>query len=357
MFHQEQLNIKVDYQDGAFPPKRGSTEAAGYDLYAQKEISVPPGKVAHIQSGVSMAIPRGFYGKIESRSGFARQGIVAVGGVIDSDYRGPIGILLLNTTSREFLIQAGDRCAQIIFHRHAIADFDTSYDVAGSRTERGSGAFGSTGVNDIVMEDKKPILFLEGTSGVGKTTLCTYTMDYADDVEKYPPFLNKGTDGFINIMYSHYQLVEHFPQLNEGSVVDRHPISQLLYTLLGQLDGFTSPVQKFADVWATYMRTNRSTVQMAIRNCFSLCEDHLRGQDWKLVIICPTIKFIPIVHKGIVKRGSPLDSHLPPDYIHNQNLAFTTFYELIKEMPEICDNVKFYCLHNYMNKDIINDLY
>jgi len=127
-------------------PTRGTDHAAGYDLYSLHDYYVYPHEKTMIKTGVIMEIPTGYYGRIEPRSGLAlRHGIDVLAGVIDSDYRGELGVILYNTHKEEtFTVKAGDRIAQIIFEKYYKFDFEIVDQL--EETIRGSGGFGSTGV-------------------------------------------------------------------------------------------------------------------------------------------------------------------------------------------------------------------
>lgn len=84
-------------------PKKGSAQAAGYDLHAYKAVTVPAGGKALVSTALSMAIPEGNYGRIAPRSGLAAKHMIDVGaGVIDSDYRGEVKVLLFNLGKEDF---------------------------------------------------------------------------------------------------------------------------------------------------------------------------------------------------------------------------------------------------------------
>ena len=92
-----------------------------------------------------MEIPDGYYGRIAPRSGWAlKYGIDTLAGVIDSDYRGEVGVILYNTDKAiPFNIKMGDRIAQIVFEKYYTFDIEVSDEI--SKTSRGDGGFGSTG--------------------------------------------------------------------------------------------------------------------------------------------------------------------------------------------------------------------
>jgi dUTP pyrophosphatase len=126
-------------------PSRGSLEAAGLDLYADETVCIAPSERRKIRTGVALSIPPNHVGLIWPRSGLAfKQGIDTMAGVIDSDYRGEIEVVLLNTDKyKKVYIDAGTRIAQILIQPVAMfapVDID-----ALDETERGANGFGSTG--------------------------------------------------------------------------------------------------------------------------------------------------------------------------------------------------------------------
>lgn len=136
----------------AILPTYGSAFAAGMDLHALLPVELPdqgltiaPGERKLIQTGISVAIPAGWYGRVAPRSGLAyKHGIDVLAGVIDSDYRGEIGVILLNTGSEAFVVRHGDRIAQLVIERAPQASLVEVDDLPA--TDRGAGGFGSTGV-------------------------------------------------------------------------------------------------------------------------------------------------------------------------------------------------------------------
>ncbi|CEO97220.1 hypothetical protein PBRA_000565, partial [Plasmodiophora brassicae] len=137
-------------------PSRGSAFAAGYDLSSSEACVVPAHGKALVPTGLSIALPAGVYGRIAPRSGLAwkhhidGRSRVAVtvsfgAGVVDRDYRGPVGVVLFNHSSSDFKIEAGDRIAQLILER-IVNDADVVEMDDLPDSERGSQGFGSTGV-------------------------------------------------------------------------------------------------------------------------------------------------------------------------------------------------------------------
>lgn len=122
-------------------PTRGSEHAAGLDLYASAEAAVLPDCVTSVSTGIAVEIPPGWYGRIAPRSGLAVYGIHVLGGVIDSDYRGEIKVMLTGNT--EYHIAKGDRVAQLIIEK--IATPEAVWVEELDETERDANGFGSTG--------------------------------------------------------------------------------------------------------------------------------------------------------------------------------------------------------------------
>lgn len=127
----------------AIVPTRGSMKAAGYDLYTTEFHILKPGERRLFKTGLSMEIPSGMYGRIAPRSGLAlKNGIDVLAGVIDEDYRGEIGVVLINLGQEDKNITVGDKIAQIIFEFYNEVDFTEEATL--NETARGSGGYGST---------------------------------------------------------------------------------------------------------------------------------------------------------------------------------------------------------------------
>ncbi|KAL2849148.1 dUTP diphosphatase [Aspergillus pseudoustus] len=127
-------------------PTRGSAFAAGYDLYASKEIVIPAKGKALVDTGLAIAVPEGTYGRIAPRSGLASKHFIDTGaGVIDADYRGEVKVLLFNFSDVDFKVQEGDRVAQLVLERIYTPEVAVVEELAES--VRGAGGFGSTGSN------------------------------------------------------------------------------------------------------------------------------------------------------------------------------------------------------------------
>ena len=103
--------------DGGHPPCRMTDEAAGYDIYANDSGFVRVGEHTLIKLGFKIRLPRGTYGQLYMRSSLAyKHGLVVLGGVIDSDYSGEVGLLVYNTKGEHFRYNKGDRIAQLVVH-------------------------------------------------------------------------------------------------------------------------------------------------------------------------------------------------------------------------------------------------
>ena len=141
--HVKKLN------SAAVLPRRGSAQAAGYDLFAclpEGEITLQPGETRRISLGLALALPEGYFGAVFARSGLAtRQGLRPANcvGVVDSDYRGENMVPLHNDSAVPQTIRHGDRVAQMVVLPYLAVDFAEVEEL--DETERGEGGFGSTG--------------------------------------------------------------------------------------------------------------------------------------------------------------------------------------------------------------------
>lgn len=130
----------------ASAPTRGSTEAAGFDLYSSENTTVVSGERRLVSTGISVAIPYGYYGRVAPRSGLAVKKSIDIGaGVVDSDYRGEVKILIINNGDCPFHINKRDRIAQLVIEKIFMGDIVEVDQL--STTVRGDGGFGSTGMN------------------------------------------------------------------------------------------------------------------------------------------------------------------------------------------------------------------
>jgi dUTP pyrophosphatase len=130
------------------PPAYASDGAAGADLRAalEKPLVVGPGERILVPTGLVLEIPRGFEGQVRARSGLAlKKGLALANGVgtIDADYRGEVGVLVVNLGAEPVTLTRGDRIAQLVIAPVARAIFEKAADLVD--TARGAGGFGSTG--------------------------------------------------------------------------------------------------------------------------------------------------------------------------------------------------------------------
>lgn len=125
-------------------PTRGSTSSAGLDLYAIEELSILPGKRVLARTGLAVAVPPGFYGRVAPRSGLAvKNGLDVLAGVIDSDYRGEVCCALLNTGEETLTLEQGSRLCQLIIEQIITPSPQWADEL--DETTRGAAGFGSTG--------------------------------------------------------------------------------------------------------------------------------------------------------------------------------------------------------------------
>ena len=164
--------MKFSVVDSKYVPKKGSEHSAGYDLVAcldrkhaqtfsdqhslystiNSGIRINPGASVNIDTGLRGAIDRGYYGRVAPRSGLAaRNSIDVLAGVIDSDYRGNIIVILINHGKESVVIRDGERIAQLIIEKIYEGEFEQVEDVnnVGAPTARGADGFGSTGMNTL----------------------------------------------------------------------------------------------------------------------------------------------------------------------------------------------------------------
>ena len=97
------FQVKLNYED-AQAPTRGSDEAAGYDLYSYESETVVPKQIKLIDTGISIRVPEGTYGRIATSS-ISKKGILINAGVIDRDYRGPVKVMVHNLSNNDYVIK------------------------------------------------------------------------------------------------------------------------------------------------------------------------------------------------------------------------------------------------------------
>lgn len=127
-------------------PAYATGGAAGLDLRADEDLELAPGARRLVPTGLSLAIPPGYEGQVRPRSGLAlREGVTCLNtpGTIDSDYRGEVGVILVNLGAAAVHIARGDRIAQLVVARVERAELEEQAQLEG--TSRGGGGFGHTG--------------------------------------------------------------------------------------------------------------------------------------------------------------------------------------------------------------------
>ncbi len=143
------MTIKIVNQSQHALPHYESDASAGMDLRANLDAPVTLGPLerAIIKTGLFIELPAGFEAQVRPRSGLAaKKGVTVLNspGTIDADYRGEIGVILVNLSNEPFVVENGERIAQLIIAKHERAEWQT-VDVL-TQTVRGTGGFGSTGV-------------------------------------------------------------------------------------------------------------------------------------------------------------------------------------------------------------------
>ena len=141
------INIKK-LDNRAVIPGYATAFSAGVDLHAvlDEPVTIKPLERKLIKTGLAIALPKGFEAQVRPRSGIAlKKGITVLNtpGTIDSDYRGEIGVILVNLSSEDFVVNHGERIAQMVIAKHETVTFNEVNEL--SETDRGDGGFGSTG--------------------------------------------------------------------------------------------------------------------------------------------------------------------------------------------------------------------
>jgi len=141
------MKIPLQRLDNGLPvPAHAHPGDGGIDLCARSACELEPGERGVVATGIAVAIPDGYAGFVTPRSGLAaRHGISVVNGpgLVDAGYRGEIRVVLVNLSSEAFVIERGDRIAQLVVVPVAVQDFEVVDELPATR--RGSGGFGSTG--------------------------------------------------------------------------------------------------------------------------------------------------------------------------------------------------------------------
>lgn len=149
MSNHKSVVIPTILSEGAELPSYGSDLAAGADARAciKQDLIIPPGESALIPTGLKVAIPEGYEIQVRPRSGLALKNKITVlntPGTIDADYRGEIGIILINHSREPFKVTPGMRIAQLVLAQVVQASFIARETL--TATSRGEGGFGHTGI-------------------------------------------------------------------------------------------------------------------------------------------------------------------------------------------------------------------
>jgi len=143
------MNIQIINKSNYPLPSYETQLSAGMDLRANinEAITLAPLERKIVSTGLYMAIPADYEGQVRPRSGLAaKRGITVLNapGTIDADYRGEVGVILVNLSNEPFVIEPGERIAQMVFAKHERVEFTEVSEL--TATTRGEGGFGSTGV-------------------------------------------------------------------------------------------------------------------------------------------------------------------------------------------------------------------
>jgi dUTP pyrophosphatase len=152
---------RLDHAADLNLPAYATADSAGMDLLAAVEapVSLAPGERLLIPTGIALALPPGTEAQVRPRSGLAlKHGVTVLNapGTIDADYRGEVGVILVNHGERPFVIERGSRIAQMVVAAYARVAWTVSADLEASA--RGAGGFGSTGVASEKTPDTKVVV-------------------------------------------------------------------------------------------------------------------------------------------------------------------------------------------------------
>lgn len=142
------MKVKVVNKSRWSLPAYATSQSAGMDLRADitSPVTLPPLGRCIVPTGLFLEIPSGYEAQVRPRSGLAaKKGVTVLNapGTIDADYRGEVGVILVNLSDSPFIIEPGERVAQMVFARHEQVEWEQVDSLADS--ERGDGGFGSTG--------------------------------------------------------------------------------------------------------------------------------------------------------------------------------------------------------------------
>ena len=144
------MKVKIINKSNNPTPSYETSLSAGMDLraYVEGPIILNPGERKLIKTGLHIELPEGYEAQVRPRSGLAfKEGITVLNspGTIDADYRGDVGVILINHSNEKFAVNSGDRIAQLVISKFEKVDWETSDEI--NSTLRGDSGFGSTGSN------------------------------------------------------------------------------------------------------------------------------------------------------------------------------------------------------------------
>ena len=143
------VKVKVKrLKEGVVLPRYAHVGDAGMDLFSCEGCVVKVGERRLVSSGIAMELPEGYFASIRGKSGLAyKKGICILGGVVEFGYRGEYGVIILNTSSEDFEVKAGDKIAQVVIAPVATAEVEEVEEL--NESVRGESGFGSTGGSNI----------------------------------------------------------------------------------------------------------------------------------------------------------------------------------------------------------------
>ena len=144
------MKVKIINRSNNPTPTYETSLSAGMDLraYLEGPITLSPGERKLIKTGLHIELPEGYEAQVRPRSGLAfKKGITVLNspGTIDADYRGDVGVILINHSNEEFVVNSGDRIAQLLISKFEKVNWEISDEI--NSTSRGDSGFGSTGSN------------------------------------------------------------------------------------------------------------------------------------------------------------------------------------------------------------------
>lgn len=137
-----QVKIKRMHPDAKLPTYAHPGDV-GLDLYALEDVRIAPGEHHRFFTGFALEFPEGYAGIVKDKSSVSGSGVHTMGGVFDAGYRGEYNVHLINLSNQPYMVEKGDKIAQLVLFPVAIASFEEAEELEGS--SRGEGRFGSTG--------------------------------------------------------------------------------------------------------------------------------------------------------------------------------------------------------------------